>query len=44
MSWNPGLRKFMLSLVYDPTPTTTDGSPRFYGGVMVLLLKQGAVG
>jgi hypothetical protein len=40
MSWNPGLRKFMLSLVYDPTPTTTDDSPRFYGGLMVLLSSQ----
>ena len=29
MSWNPGLGKFMLSLVYDPTPATTGDSPRF---------------
>jgi hypothetical protein len=37
MSWNPGLNRFMLSLVYDPTSTTTDDSPRFFGGLMVLL-------
>jgi hypothetical protein len=37
MSWNPGLRKFMLSLVFDPTPATTGDSPRFYGGLMVFL-------
>ena len=37
MSWNPGLRKFMLSLVYDPSPATTGDSPRFYGALMVLL-------
>ena len=35
MSWNPGLGKFMLTLVYDPTPSTTGDSPRFYGGLMV---------
>jgi hypothetical protein len=40
MSWNPGLKKFMLSLVYDPTPTTTDDSPRFYGGLMVLVASH----
>jgi hypothetical protein len=37
MSWNPGLGKFMLSLTYDPTPNTTGDSPRFTGGLMVLL-------
>jgi hypothetical protein len=37
MSWNPGLGRFMLSLVYDPTPATTGDSPRFYGGLMVLV-------
>jgi hypothetical protein len=37
MSWNPGIRKFMLTLVYDPTPATTGDSPRFYGGLMVFL-------
>jgi hypothetical protein len=37
MSWNPGLGKFMLSLVYDPTPATTGDSPRFYGALMVLV-------
>jgi hypothetical protein len=37
MSWNPGLGKFMLSLVYDPTPKTTGDSPRFYGGLMVFV-------
>ena len=36
MSWNPGLGKFMLSLVYDPTPATTGDSPRFYGALMIL--------
>jgi len=36
MSWNPGLGKFMLSLVYDPTPSTTGDSPRFFGALMVL--------
>jgi hypothetical protein len=37
MSWNPGIGRFMLSLVYDPTPTTTGDSPRFSGGLMVLV-------
>jgi hypothetical protein len=37
MSWNPGLNRFMLSLVYDPTPTTTGDSPRFFGGLMILV-------
>jgi hypothetical protein len=37
MSWNPGLRKFMLSLVHDPTPATTGDSPRFSGALMVLV-------
>lgn len=37
MSWNPGLGKFMLSLVYDPTPTTTTDDTRFVGALMVLL-------
>jgi hypothetical protein len=37
MSWNPGLGRFMLSLVYDPTPDTTDDSPRFFGALMVLV-------
>jgi hypothetical protein len=37
MSWNPGLRKFMLSLAYDPTPTTTTDDTRFVGALMVLL-------
>jgi hypothetical protein len=40
MSWNPGLGKFMLSLVYDPTPTTTGDSPRFYGALMVFLSSR----
>lgn len=34
MSWNRGLGKFMLTLVYDPTTTDTD--TRFAGGLMVL--------
>jgi len=37
MSWNKPLGKFMLSLVYDPTPATTDDSPRFDGGLRVFL-------
>jgi hypothetical protein len=37
MSWNPGLGKFMLSLVYDPTPATTTDDTRFIGGLMVLV-------
>jgi hypothetical protein len=37
MDWNPGIKKFMLTLVYDPSPATTDDSPRFNGGLMVLL-------
>jgi hypothetical protein len=37
MSWNPGLGKFMLSLIVDPTPETPDEGMRFYGGLAVLL-------
>lgn len=37
MSWNPALGKFMLSLVYDPTPTTTGDGTRFFGALMVLV-------
>jgi hypothetical protein len=37
MSWNPGLGRFMLSLVYDPTPDTIDDSPRFFGALIVLV-------
>jgi len=37
MSWNRALGKFMLVLVYDPTPTTTDDDTRFTGALMVLL-------
>jgi hypothetical protein len=37
MSWNRPLGKFMLSLVFDPTPATTGDSPRFTGGLMVFL-------
>ena len=40
MSWNPGLGRFMLSLVYDPTPTTPNEGTRFYGGLMVLVSSQ----
>jgi hypothetical protein len=36
MSWNPGLGKFMLVLIYDPTPATTGDDTRFYGALMVL--------
>jgi len=36
MSWNPGLGKFMLVLIYDPTPTTTGDDTRFNGALMVL--------
>jgi hypothetical protein len=40
MSWNPGLGRFMLSLVYDPTPATPNEGTRFYGGLMVLVSSQ----
>jgi hypothetical protein len=36
MSWNRPLGKFMLSLVFDPTPATS-GDSRFSGGLMVFL-------
>jgi hypothetical protein len=36
MSWNGRLGKYMLSLVFDPTPATT-GDSRFSGGLMVFL-------
>ena len=36
MSWNPGLGKFMLTLIVDPTPTTPDEGMRFFGGLAVL--------
>jgi hypothetical protein len=35
MSWNRGLGKYMLTLVYDPT--TNNGDTRFFGGLMVFL-------
>jgi hypothetical protein len=37
MSWNPRLGRFMLSLVYDPTPSVPDAGTRFHGGLMVLV-------
>jgi hypothetical protein len=40
MSWNAGLNRFMLSLVYDPTPATPNEGTRFYGGLMVLVSSQ----
>jgi hypothetical protein len=40
MSWNPGLGKFMLSLVYDPTPATEGDGTRFFGALMVLVSAQ----
>jgi hypothetical protein len=40
MSWNPGLNKFMLSLVFDPSPATPDDTPRFNGGLMVFVGSQ----
>jgi hypothetical protein len=40
MSWNAGLGKFMLSLVYDPTPATPNEGTRFSGGLMVLVSSQ----
>lgn len=40
MSWNPGLRRFMLSLVYDPTPETPNEGTRFYGGLLVLVSPE----
>jgi hypothetical protein len=40
MSWNPGLNRFMLSLVYDPTPATPNEGTRFHGGLMVLVSSE----
>ena len=40
MSWNQGLGKFMLSLVYDVTPETPNEGTRFYGGLMVLISSE----
>ena len=40
MDWNPGLQKFMLTLVYDPSPATTTDSPRFDGGLMVFVASH----
>ncbi|HET6795679.1 MAG TPA: hypothetical protein VFH40_00855 [Gemmatimonadales bacterium] len=37
MSWNPGIGRFMLSLTFDPSPSTTTDDRRFNGGLMVLL-------
>ena len=40
MSWNQGLGKYMLSLVYDTTPETPNEGTRFYGGLMVLIASE----
>jgi hypothetical protein len=40
MSWNPGIRRFMLSLVSDVTPSTPNEGTRFYGGLMVMVAGQ----
>ncbi|HEX2250632.1 MAG TPA: hypothetical protein VHH32_09800, partial [Gemmatimonadales bacterium] len=40
MSWNQGLGKFMLSLVYDTTPATPNEGTRFYGGLIVLISSE----
>jgi hypothetical protein len=40
MSWNPGRGKFMLTVIYDPTPTKTDPGTRFFGGLMVFMAKN----
>ncbi len=40
MSWNSGLQRFMLSLVYDPTPETPNEGTRFHGGLMVLVAPE----
>ena len=40
ISWNPGLGRFMLSLVYDPTPETPNEGTRFFGGLMVLVSPE----
>jgi hypothetical protein len=37
MSWNPGLGRFMLSLVYDTTPSDTTDDTRSSGALMVLI-------
>jgi hypothetical protein len=40
MSWNPGIERFMLSLVFDPSPETPNEGTRFHGGLMVLVSAQ----
>jgi hypothetical protein len=40
MSWNPWIGRYMLTLVYDPTPETPDEGTRFHGGLTVLLSPQ----
>jgi hypothetical protein len=40
MSWNAGLGKFMLALIYDPSPSTTTDDTRFNGALMVLVSPQ----
>src|SRR4051812_41281315 len=39
MSWNPGLKKFMLSLVFDTSPNdpSSNTGARFTGGLMVFV-------
>lgn len=39
MSWNKGLGKFMLTLIYDQTPSTVSDS-RFTGGLMVFVSSR----
>ncbi len=40
MSWNPGIQRFMLSLVYNPSLVTPNPGTRFNGGLMVLVAPQ----
>jgi hypothetical protein len=40
MSWNPGIGRFMLSLVFDPAAGTSSPGTRFNGGLMVLASPQ----
>jgi hypothetical protein len=40
MSWNPGIGRFMLSLVFDPAAGTPSPGTRFNGGLMVLVSFQ----
>jgi hypothetical protein len=40
MSWNPGIGRFMLSLVFNPAAGTPNPGTRFNGGLMVSVSPQ----